>query len=498
MQQIASPISQKEVETRTTLVGLDGRVVQRPDGSRLLVDAYNVLHRDYDDIFTERNSLKEECERLKAELNTAQAHRTNTAEAESRLQTLGDDNARVVDEISRRKSEDLLHIAVICQIRGSLGDLTKRLFKSAADEIENQSSYSSQHKDPFAMSDISTVTLNEELQLLQQVKDRLFLVLSTAASSTRQLETNVQNLEMSSKRLEGESAVLTEGSQILLLESDQRTKIGNDREEEYIELLSIMFSDRAVVVKPPRVSTSTDCEGLGHVRPSHVDSVSTNDQHPVSSPQPTKSVIVDSLRLSTYNRDVDTADTSATVDRRHSVNRGALTSCEIQSYNTAEKDQQRTGVLISDNAKKSRYSLSEIKAPSKDKRSMSKKRKTSHNGTDGTNGASSPRKEDKECGIIIEVGGKVLSSTSDCFQLGDIIMSGDGKTVITQQDLSSIVSSSTSGIISVRVRRNGTMRTVDFKSRKSKKKPRASQQPDNPPTPQPRSVHSRMKHLRQK
>eukprot|EP01061_Rhynchopus_euleeides_P011860 TRINITY_DN21440_c0_g1_i1.p1 TRINITY_DN21440_c0_g1~~TRINITY_DN21440_c0_g1_i1.p1 ORF type:complete len:218 (+),score=67.52 TRINITY_DN21440_c0_g1_i1:57-656(+) len=68
-----------------------------------------------------------------------------------------------------------------------------------------------------------------------------------------------------------------------------------------------------------------------------------------------------------------------------------------------------------------------------------------------------------QVGVLLEVGGKVVATSTDAFHVGDIIMSGDGRTIITQQDLYSIISQSATGVVQCRVRRSGQNKTVEFK-----------------------------------
>eukprot|EP01059_Diplonema_ambulator_P014857 TRINITY_DN25884_c0_g1_i1.p1 TRINITY_DN25884_c0_g1~~TRINITY_DN25884_c0_g1_i1.p1 ORF type:complete len:424 (+),score=71.11 TRINITY_DN25884_c0_g1_i1:29-1273(+) len=374
MQHISNQISQSEVDRRTTLISADGRVVERADGCRLLVDAYNVLHRDYDKLIEQHEELVKEVKRLRREKEGE-----NTAEVVSRLQSLGDEVCTLRAEVAGLQGQ----ASTISAIRLSLADALERLFKNSVDEIGGS--------EPPA----EDTNLHNEVRHLQRSRDRVLMVLTTVASKSRLLETQIKTQTQSN-----EPPMVYP---LQINESEQRSIIVEQWRERVVGMYRECLKACVAKSKTDAKGTQTEQEKLGFTGSGN--SGSNNNHNPPD------------------NSGVGVTDED---------------SLDEPIQNATMKD----------------------KKPPVKAKAVPMTKKKSLVGNPLLAG-------DEKQAVTVDVGGKVLSSTAECFVPGDIIISADGKSVITQQDLITISASSPTGVVTCRVRRSGVTKTVEYRVKRT-------------------------------
>ncbi|KAJ9473723.1 hypothetical protein DIPPA_17089 [Diplonema papillatum] len=483
----SDPITQREVHSRTTLVGLDGRVIERPDGNYLLVDAYNVLQRDFEKLTAEKERLDEECADLKRQMRQKELKyetdgAVHNAEAASRLQTLGDEVTKLASQVAKLEQENAgLHATseVVGSFRLSIGEAVKRLFRTAAGDVQGEleavgsgqsGDMAALTADPFFYSSSAQPSLHNELKLLQRAKDRLLIILTTAATSHRQTE--------------GGAAKLTHELQVASLSAQQQRVFADEstkRAEYVFDYQDSVCEFAAVLTKNVASSSSSPSARL---QP-HSGGASTT---PEGSPRD-QIVFPLSSTLNTYDSFADGQLSSDRLVKRES-SRGVSTpkghreresKLESKLHHTAGKAsktgnhpqpafRQESGNLSASHKRNSRPK----KGASALHNVLSPRRMISGS-------APAPSFKDIEAdtfGLSIEVGGKVAASHIDAICPGDVLVSCDGKAIATQQDLVTIASASPSGSLTCRVRRNGVMKTVEVKLKQTgppeKANPRSS------------------------
>ena len=509
-------VGRRDVEMRTTLVRADGRVVERPDGNRLLVDAYNVLRRDHDALRADHASLRDELDRAQAT-----TPRTNGGDPAVDGAISAEEAAALKGRVARLVLDTDKGCDVVSTVRGAIGDVLGRFFKDALEQVAGTADAASVESLAANTPDTSYTSsaggggaggagdddpLQHELRLLQQAKDTLIMVLTTAAAEHRRSAAQLRALHDADARRAAEAA---EAAARAAVESEAHDAVLSELNAQLQQRSSAAAAAAAMTTTTTAATRRNSTSGLRSVSPlatavaaaaaaaaaafeSHPNPPTQQQQTPVAPPPPPPpgtSSPRSSLHFSSASPSAGDAGAAAppppdeprTLEKVRSGGPRVVGTRRALSANRRAHERFSTSGPHErlDNTTSSTTTSAALRGGDD---VVTSPRRLRRYGRNDESGDADGGTEIPTIGVLLEVGGKVSASVSDAFHVGDIIMSGDGRTVITQQDFANIVAAANGGNVSCRVRRNGTNKTVEFRLKRgvataAKKLPAKVKQP---------------------